>query len=381
MVYTEKEVFRLAKRYRNVKRQYLIVDPLQGKHIPSRPTETLCMLDTLGKTLRQKYNDVGLVIGFAETATAIGAAVSLHFPDDCVYISTTREEMSGSHQFIHFTEDHSHAVDQSLCSNHLEEWIKHTDQIIIVDDELSTGKTLLNCVLQLRDYSRLFQEKEIIAASIINRMSEDNINALQQKGVKCEYLVRLPQEDYSESVKDWKIEAPLDVTEVLAHNVEVHAVNVMEELPDIRKGVSNEVLRNGCNAIASSLLSKEINQHLHEKMRILVLGTEEFMYPALVLAQKIEVQNPDVVVRFHATTRSPIGISNKQDYPIFNGFCLNSFYNKNRITYLYDLESCDMAVVFSDAPVYNEAALNELAGILERFGCKTLLFVNGGRNA
>ena len=34
MEYTEKDLVKIAKRENNPKRNYLVVDPLQGKHIP-----------------------------------------------------------------------------------------------------------------------------------------------------------------------------------------------------------------------------------------------------------------------------------------------------------------------------------------------------------
>ena len=34
MEYTEKDLVKIAKRENNTKRNYLVVDPLQGKHIP-----------------------------------------------------------------------------------------------------------------------------------------------------------------------------------------------------------------------------------------------------------------------------------------------------------------------------------------------------------
>ena len=37
MEYTEKDLVKIAKRENNTKRNYLVVDPLQGKHIPVVP--------------------------------------------------------------------------------------------------------------------------------------------------------------------------------------------------------------------------------------------------------------------------------------------------------------------------------------------------------
>mgnify|MGYP002512162132 CR=1 FL=1 len=93
MKYSEKDLVRVAKRENNVKRNYLVVDPLQGKHVPVSPAKALELFTSLADKIRGKYQGERLLlIGFAETATAIGAqaAVSL----GTMYIQTTREIIS-----------------------------------------------------------------------------------------------------------------------------------------------------------------------------------------------------------------------------------------------------------------------------------------------
>ncbi len=74
--YTAADTLRIAKRYNNPKRSYLLVNPLQAKHIPVSPAAALEMMGALGDQVAAKYPEARLVIGFAETATAIGAAVA-----------------------------------------------------------------------------------------------------------------------------------------------------------------------------------------------------------------------------------------------------------------------------------------------------------------
>ena len=40
-IYSQENMLRIAKRFHNTKRTYLLVDPLQAKHIPVSPTEAL----------------------------------------------------------------------------------------------------------------------------------------------------------------------------------------------------------------------------------------------------------------------------------------------------------------------------------------------------
>lgn len=91
--YTADNILRIAKRFNNQKRTYLLVNPLQAKHIPVSPKASLGMMKALGDMLANKYPDTKLVIGFAETATAIGAVVAESFSSKCVYIHTTRENV------------------------------------------------------------------------------------------------------------------------------------------------------------------------------------------------------------------------------------------------------------------------------------------------
>lgn len=115
--YTAADTLRIAKRYNNPKRSYLLVNPLQAKHIPVSPAAALEMMGALGDQVAAKYPEARLVIGFAETATAIGAAVAARLGPDCLYVHTTREALDGD--WILFREEHSHAAEHRLCADQL----------------------------------------------------------------------------------------------------------------------------------------------------------------------------------------------------------------------------------------------------------------------
>ena len=87
---SENDLIRIAKRLNNNRRTYLLVNPLQAKHIPVSPSKALQMMTRLGELVSSKYNDSRLVVGFAETATAIGAVVAKELSDDCMFLHTTR---------------------------------------------------------------------------------------------------------------------------------------------------------------------------------------------------------------------------------------------------------------------------------------------------
>jgi len=91
--YTE-EIVSIAKRENNAKRLYLVVNRLQGKHVPAAPCASMEMFHALAKKVKEAYKGQPLLaIGFAETATAIGAAIAAEL--DLPYIQTTRESIPG----------------------------------------------------------------------------------------------------------------------------------------------------------------------------------------------------------------------------------------------------------------------------------------------
>lgn len=376
--YSAKNTLRIAKRQKNSKRAYLLVNPLQAKHIPVSPSDSLDMMRSLGKLLACKYPNTKLVIGFAETATAIGAAVAECFGADCVYIHTTREDVPAVNNWLVFLEEHSHAVEQKICGDNIRKWLKNTTQIIFVDDELSTGKTLINMVEQLRHQFSELETTQMVAASIMNRLSPENTQRLADAGIVSEYLVKLPEIDYTELV------ASIDT--VPAEEIDgqqlrpcYHGLSLLEPLMDPRLGVNMSHYAGNCkrNAIA---ITNQLVEQLQECKTILVLGTEECMYPALTIAEEIERRGTYESVRCHATTRSPIGICLDSDYPIRNGYRLHSFYDSCRTTYLYNLDRYDAVIVVSDTHMMDSGAIEDLSAALKKHGNSRIFIVKGARH-
>ena len=77
MQYSADQLVLLAKRENNSIRPYLFVNPLQGKHIPANPKNTIEMCQALAVKINAAYpEDLLYVIGFAETATGIAACIT-----------------------------------------------------------------------------------------------------------------------------------------------------------------------------------------------------------------------------------------------------------------------------------------------------------------
>lgn len=370
--YQEKDILRLARRRDTSKRAYLLVNPLQAKHVPSRPREALAMMESLGRALAEEFPDTGLVIGFAETATAIGAVTAGFFPEDCVYLTTTREQLPEVKEWVLFQEEHSHATQQKLCGDRLRERLQKTKQLIFVEDELSTGRTMGNAVRRLRETYPEMADTPVIAASLLNRMSEENMEQLGELGVTCRWLVRIGQEDYTQRVLQYTPLEPVDCRGRAAEEPESYDLGC--ELPNPRIGVPVGQYRRCCGGMADAALEK-VRDRLYG--RVLVLGTEECMYPALLLARAIEAGGGAQSVAVHATTRSPIAVSRDSGYPITNGYEISSFYEKDRSTYVYNLQSYDMAIVLTDAAPENPEGPRDLAAACGLWGMKPVILYGG----
>lgn len=372
--YTKETTLRLAKRFRNSKRPYLLVNPLQAKHIPVSPTAALDMMTALGRQLAEQYSGTRLVLGFAETATAIGAAVAASMGPDCVYLHTTRETFPRAEEWLEFREEHSHAVEQRLRGDRLPEWLAATDTVLVVDDEISTGKTLRNMVAELKGRYPQLAEKRIVAASILDRVSGEDRRLLEEAGIGSQCLVRLPQEDYAARVAELEVaEAPLaePVTEVF-HREALACGNLL----DPRLGLPIGAYRESCGEMVRAFLAGP-GRTIPTDCRAVVLGTEECMYPALLLGRALEREGRQV--RCHATTRSPIGVCGRPGYPIRSGAKLPSFYDGARATYLYDMEDCDVIVVVSDTQTEGTGALACLLGAFPPRADRKVYYLQGGQ--
>ena len=340
-MYTEKDLIRIAKRENNQKRNYLLVNPLQGKHIPVHPGEALCLFRRLADSFLDEYKEERLlIIGFAETATAIGAAVAVRA--GAAYIQTTREEVPDA-EYLYFSEEHSHATEQKLVRSEVSRVTGQTDRIIFVEDELTTGKTIQNIIRVLRQtYGGRIK---FSVASLLNGMDAQARRTYEEQGIRLHYLVWASHEGYGaladRCVPDGFI-VPCNTQPV---------PEPVEELV-IKGGVNARRLTDGAAYEQACVrLWEEIYRNLYgqlaESAKVLVLGTEEFMYPALYVAAQTAQLGADTVC--HATTRSPVVVSGKADYPLHVRYELRSLYDRERVTYVYDLSACDLALIVTDA--------------------------------
>ena len=178
MQYSTDDLVKLAKRDNNFIRPYLYVNPIQGKHIPTKPEDVLGMCQELASIVNATYpKDSLYIIGFAETATGVASAVTSYLNNAVYYQNTTREYLK-EEKYLHFTESHSHATDQMLRTAGIEECIRKIDRIIFIDDEVTTGSTICKLIDVIKKKYGVENLKYSIV-SILNSMTQERDESLK----------------------------------------------------------------------------------------------------------------------------------------------------------------------------------------------------------
>lgn len=352
-MYNETELVRVAKRQNNNKRKYLVVNRLQGKHIPVNAQKAFAMFDELAKTINENYKDEKLLlVGFAETATAIGARLAVKL--DSSYIQTTRENIPNV-DYLYFTESHSHATEQKLVKNDIDRIADSIDRIIFVEDEVTTGNTIMKIIDILeKAYPKKFK---FSVASILNGMDNEALTKYSNRSINIHYLVKTDHSTYTAIADSFKGDG-----EYFDKNIHTPTLDFYEytvgNYQNTRRCVNGKDYQSACGT-----LWENISVHLCDiPKNCLVIGTEEFMYPALYIADKLSSIGIDT--KCHSTTRSPITVSSEESYPLHRRFELASLYDNNRTTFIYDLQRYDCTIIVTDSHYESTVGLNTLINAL-----------------
>ncbi len=362
-MYTENDIVKIAKRENNNKRKYLVINSLQGKHIPVSPSKAINMFYELGKMVKEKCkNEKILFIGFAETATAIGVSIAIEVGG--YYIQTTREKIDNV-EYLLFSEAHSHATEQKLVKNDIDYIIDKIDRIIFVEDEITTGNTIMDII---KIINQKYPNKiGFMAVSLINGMNKVSRDIFNSNEITTQYLVKTTHDDYEakvEKIKEDGVNYTIDSTtqrnyhKIICNNYLnarrlIKPQDYLKECKSLWAQINSTIDFTGCK-------------------NILVLGTEEFMFPAMFVAKQIEDLKYNVL--FHATTRSPIIVSKKENYPLHTRYELESVYEKDRITFLYNINQYDMVILITDTKNENNGT-NSIINALLKAGNSTIYYV------
>ena len=363
MNYQQKDLVRIAKRENNTKRSYLVVDPLQGKHVPVEPSKALNLFKSLAEKLQGKYEGERLLlIGFAETATAIGAQAAITLGTK--YIRTTREVIPDA-RYLFFSEAHSHATEQKLVKDDIDRVINDIDRIVFIEDEVTTGNTIMNII---KIITKEYQKKiKFAVASLLNGMTEESLKIYQDEKIELHYLVKTDHSGYGAVAEQYRCDGlyicaipenhtheSADIDVQSEKNMREHIISIPGWM-NARRFVDAKQYEAACRKLAETVIAET---GVKQGERVLVIGTEEFMYPALLTGQEIEKMGCEV--RSHSTTRSPIAVSTEEEYPLHCRYELRSLYDPDRKTFIYDLENYDRVIVMTDSALVSLKGLETL---------------------
>ncbi|WP_306320906.1 MULTISPECIES: phosphoribosyltransferase [unclassified Streptomyces] len=307
------ELLGLALR-RNPKRAHLLVSNVLGKHVPQRPSVVWRSGRELGVRVRELIGDEAarraVVLGYAETATGLGHSVA----DGLAlapYLHSTRRPIEGVARAGGFEESHSHATSHLLLPEN-PELLAGDGPLVLVDDEFSTGNTVLNTIRALHELHA--REHYVIVALVDLRSPGDQgrleefareIGARVDLVVAARGAVRLPDGVLE---KGQALVAAHEAGGVPAprsergETVRVADLGWPEGIPDGGRHGFTPEHRERLDAALPGMAAR-LAPHLGTG-RVLVLGNEELMYAPLRLATELEATGADV--SYSTTTRSPV---------------------------------------------------------------------------
>lgn len=368
--FSEEQLFVVGKRDNNKKRSFLFISKLLGKHLAVKPEVVKAtgfllsslkynfnndsFVDCIKNNCKPDYrnhakdNDV-LVVGFCETATALGMSVASSI-EGSTFIATTREPISGVKQLITFEEEHSHASTHFMFSNNIN--LCNFRKIILVDDEITTGNSLLhlmntlikNCdvaeisIMTILDWRNDEQKQKFIDFSLANNVviniyslisghiTDEDKNVYQNKHINIiEETKESTNLSIFQQVKMCNNESKPQIyfSDTGRFGITYHQILSIEEK-------ANK---------AASKIAQELNPH----SKILVLGHGENIYIPSRVATYLE--DLGHTVSFKTTSRTPIYCDGTIIKDI-QTFCENGikyhFYNKS------EAETYDAVIMLSE---------------------------------
>ncbi|MFF5470263.1 phosphoribosyltransferase [Streptomyces achromogenes] len=305
---------------RNPKRAHLLVSHVLGKHVPQSPSVVYGHGLDLGRRvaalLGAEASDA-VVLGYAETATGLGHSVADGL-GSVPYLHSTRRPVRGVAPAGGFEESHSHATSHLLLPED-PGLLAGRGPLVLVDDEFSTGNTVLNTIRDL--HARYPRPRYVVVALVDMRSAEDTARLERFAGdlgarvdvvALASGVVELPEGVLEKGQRlVAEREAEQEVPSPAPHGVPRpgHVAEVDLHwplgLPDGGRHGFTPAHRARLEAALSAMAGRIRDALPAGARRVLVLGSEELMYVPLRLARELE-RGTDAEVRFSTTTRSPV---------------------------------------------------------------------------
>lgn len=321
----------------NPKRHFILVNKLIGRYTPTSP-----------KTMRDTYNllaeKIGggpstYVVSFAEAATGLGAGVadSLAKAQEAeVYFQHTTRHKLDDELWFSVDEEHSHAINHMFYKpfNSLMESIVKSKRLIIVDDEITTGRTIRVLLLKILQY--LPDLEEIIITSVVNLLEENNQLSGLELNIPIRYVDILKADIHLEKKPNFNPKLPAKVNSKLTETLS-----------------ANDTGRCGMLMPYSGKI-----QPIKASQSSIIIADGEHQYIPFLLAENLEKKGIDVV--FQTINRSPILLCNEilNKYKITNResdaeHYLYNFFPEKKSVFVISEDKYE-GLMFTDEVRYHE---------------------------
>lgn len=343
----------------NPKRGYLVVSKVLGKHWPVAPSVMRGVREALVSRLELGAGP-WLFIAMAETATGLGQGlfelVLERAPGArALFLHSTRYRIDGK-PCLTFAEPHCHAPEHLLYEPDdpiLSVHFHAARELILIDDEISTGTTLCNLAEAYRRINPRLRRVHWV--SIADFSAPQAVPA-------CSRRLGLPIRVVS------VLRAELQFIPRVGFSGQAGASAVGDNRCRPDQLARHASGRLGVDARAAVPLAEvdRLADGLSAGARVLVLGTGEYMHPAYLLGQALEARGMNT--RVASTTRSPIRLG----ADIARRLIFRDNYGEGIPNYLYNVDPAtyDRIIVCHETPVA------DLADLIGQLGAACMTFAH-----
>jgi len=322
----------------NPKRAFLFVSKVLGRHIPVAPSIMREAFTDLANLVPNDLPEPVLVIGMAETAVGLSAgvhqALQTRYPQALLLNSTRHaqhdesSDANGTNSLLTtFCEDHSHASQHLIYQSKdsiTQAQLLASKTLIMVDDEASTGNTCVNVVTALRE-AGLNQLEQVHLTTLVDWSLDQEKPNPQSDAKPARMADRLAGIEFHRHhllSGAWQWTDAPNPEPITMPSVDTTAAGSQAlgdtgnwgRFPtlDSTEGLTN-YLSNFQTAF-TRFNDQENFDVTQLPKRILVLGSNEFVWLPFLLAEWLEIEskklsdNTASMVNFSALTRSPIAL-------------------------------------------------------------------------
>lgn len=323
----------------NKKRGFVFVSKVLGKHYPSKPLEMQKIHINLAQELNNKIinKNKTLVIGFAETAIGIGQGVFEELysiyenaNENLVFQHSTRFLTNEKIELL-FEEEHCHApshIFYKFKNENLENIKNDIENIVLVDDEVSTGNTALNFIKEFqKKYPKV---KKYYIVSILNWISNENYHNIINEAIKLNIEIEFIDILKGTFSFSWNDNFNTTITNKNIISICSNQEKIKEKLSNVLKNNYGRYGIQKLNLNFENYISKDDIKILKNK-KVLILGTAEFMHIPYLLGKYLENNNIETYIQ--STTRSPLN----EDIIINSKLEFKDNYFENIDNFLYNV--------------------------------------------